>query len=106
MGMLACYLEVDEGMIERLKSQTAEDIFEQLEELEEEEGAEVYDMDKLWDGLHFILTGVSAVTPLENHPLSEAVERLRFPRMGKMFLLLMYIRRERKRYHLHSMLLI
>ncbi len=74
MGMLACYLEVDEGMIERLKSQTAEDIFEQLEELEEEEGAEVYDMDKLWDGLHFILTGVSAVTPLENHPLSEAVE--------------------------------
>ena len=37
MGMLACYLEADEGMIERLKSQTVEDIFEQLEELEEEE---------------------------------------------------------------------
>ena len=31
------------------------------------------DLGKMWDGLHFILTGVSATAPLAGNPLSEAV---------------------------------
>ena len=30
-------------------------------------------IDKLWDGLHFLLTGVSAQETIENDPLSEAI---------------------------------
>lgn len=73
MGMLACYLEAEAELIEKLKTEASEEIFEEIEEIQEEEEAEVYDMDKLWDGLHFVMTGVSAVSPVENSPLSEAV---------------------------------
>ncbi|VFS45539.1 Domain of uncharacterised function (DUF1877) [Budvicia aquatica] len=27
----------------------------------------------MWDGLHFVLTGISASTPLEENPLSDAI---------------------------------
>lgn len=73
MGMLACYMEADRELIERLKTESGEEIFETIEEIDEEGEAEVYDMDKLWDGLHFIMTGVSANAPRESTPLSEAV---------------------------------
>ncbi|WP_134530909.1 YfbM family protein [Budvicia aquatica] len=31
------------------------------------------DIGKMWDGLHFVLTGISASTPLEENPLSDAI---------------------------------
>ncbi len=74
MGMLACYMEADRELIERLKTESGEEIFEEIEEIDEEGEAEVYDLDKLWDGLRFILTGVSANSPRENSLLSEAIQ--------------------------------
>ena len=73
MGMIACYMEADSDLIEELKSKSEEDLFEEIEELADEGELETYDMDKMWDGLHFILTGTSASTPIENHLLSEAI---------------------------------
>ena len=31
------------------------------------------DLDKMWDVLHFVLTGVGSSEPIKNNPLSEAV---------------------------------
>ena len=73
MGMIACYMEADGDLIEKFRKKSTEDLFEEIEELEEAGSVKVYDMDKMWDGLHFVLTGVSAVAPIENHLLSEAV---------------------------------
>ena len=73
MGMIACYMEADSDLIEELKSKSEEDLFEEIEELADEGELEIYDMDKMWDGLHFILTGISATAPIENNLLSEAV---------------------------------
>ena len=47
MGMLACYMEADRELIERLKTESGEEIFEEIEEIDEEGEAEVYDLDKL-----------------------------------------------------------
>ena len=33
----------------------------------------LFDLDKMWDALHFVLTGVSSLEPVKNDPLSEAV---------------------------------
>lgn len=72
MGMLACYMEAERDLIERLRDKSEEDLFDEIETLAEQ-NMKIYDMDKLWDGLHFILTGVSATAPIENHLLSEAI---------------------------------
>ena len=73
MGMTACHMEAEQNLIERLKTKSEEDLFEAIEELEEEGAHRVYYLDKMWDGLHYILTGVSATTPIRDHLLSEAV---------------------------------
>lgn len=73
MGMIACYMQASSELIEKLKSKTPEEIFEIIEELQSGDELPVYDMDKLWDGLHFVLTGVSAVASVEGDPLSEAI---------------------------------
>lgn len=44
-----------------------------IEELSEDEKNEIYDIDKFWDGLHFLLTGISACRPIEGNKLSEAI---------------------------------
>ena len=72
MGMTACYMEAERDVIEKLKDKSDEDLFDEIETLEEQ-NIKMYDMDKLWDGLHFILTGVSASEPVENNLLSEAI---------------------------------
>lgn len=61
----------DEATIERLSNE--DDLFEAIEEYEEEETTISWDIDKLWDGLHFLLTGISATEDIEGEPLSEAV---------------------------------
>lgn len=73
MGMLACYMETNNETIKRWKMESSEEIFEEIEELEEEGEVEVCELDKLWDGLHFLMTGASATAPPENCLLSEAV---------------------------------
>lgn len=71
MGMLGVYMLADEATIERLSND--EDLFEAVEEYGDESTTIAYDIDKLWDGLHFLLTGVSAQETIENNPLSEAI---------------------------------
>lgn len=72
MGMSACYMEAERNLIEKLMDKSNDDLFDEIEKLAEQ-NIKMYDMDKLWDGLHFILTGVSAATPIENNLLSEAI---------------------------------
>lgn len=72
MGMRACYQVADQAKIKEMTAMSAEEIFDEIEELQETEDA-VLDIDKLWDGLHFLLTEVTASEPIEGNPLSEAV---------------------------------
>lgn len=55
------------------EADTEEDILNQLEEIGEEDATDILDIDKLWDGIHFLLTNVSANEPIEGNPLSEAI---------------------------------
>ena len=71
MRMLGVYMLADEATIERLSND--DDLFEAVEEYGDKEATVAYDIDKLWDGLHFLLTGVSAEKPIEGNPLSEAI---------------------------------
>lgn len=71
MGMLGQYMMVDKSTLDSLIGLENDDLIESLEELCEEN--EVYHIDKLWDGLHFILTGKSACQSIEGDKLSEAV---------------------------------
>ncbi len=72
MGMLACYQMSEDKTINELLDKTEAELFEEIEELQEEEDL-VLDIDKLWDGLHFLLTGSTAAEPIEGDPLSESV---------------------------------
>ena len=71
MGMLGVYMLADEATMNKLTGD--DDLFEAVEEYGDEESTETYDIDKLWDGLHFLLTGVSAQNPIEGNKLSEFV---------------------------------
>lgn len=71
MGMLGVYMLADEATMNKLTDD--DDLFEAVEEYGDEESTETYDIDKLWDGLHFLLTGVSAQDPIEGNKLSEFV---------------------------------
>lgn len=71
MGMIACYMEVDLSTLEKLKDLNSEELFDKIEELEED--MNVTDLDKMWDGLHCLLTKESAGDPVEGNALSEAI---------------------------------
>ncbi len=74
MGIIANYQYLSDANLQELKSFYAEegDIFEEVEDWNDE--AEILlDIDKMWDALHFVLTGVSCGEPIENNALSEAV---------------------------------
>lgn len=71
MGMTACYMTTDSELLERLKKMDGEELLDELEEAREQD---VFDMDKLWDGLHCLLTGTPASSdPAKGDMLSEAV---------------------------------
>ena len=72
MGMMACLQRVGDRCIEQLLDKSPEDLFEEIEELQEDYRY-VLEMDKFWDGLHFLLTGKSACEPLKGDPLSQAI---------------------------------
>ncbi|GKX57249.1 hypothetical protein SOASR030_33610 [Leminorella grimontii] len=71
MGMLARYIAVSEDELNRLIDLGDEPLTDEIDMLEEKNPT--LDLDKMWDGLHFILTGVSASEPLEGDPLSDAI---------------------------------
>lgn len=72
MGLLAVYLGVAPDADERLGDLDPDEVVEFVEGLLEA-GASSVDIDKAWDGLHFLLTGTSASTPIEDAALSEAI---------------------------------
>ena len=72
MGMIACFQMVDNQCINQLLEMDADELFEEIEEMQEDDDS-VLDLDKLWDGLHFLLTGVTGCKPIEGNPLSESI---------------------------------
>ena len=70
MGMQAVYMLADKATMDKLSD---DELFENIEDYGDEETTETCDIDKMWDGLHFLLTGASAENPIEGNPLSEAV---------------------------------
>lgn len=72
MSFIANYMMVDDNTFDDLFALDNDDLVEKVNELEEA-GTELYCMDKLWDGLHFLLTGTTASTPVEGDELSEAI---------------------------------
>ena len=59
MGMYAMYQEVKKEDFKKLLE--SDDFFETIENLEEKDGTELCDIDKMWDALHFLLNGLSAL---------------------------------------------
>ena len=59
MGMCAIYQEVKKEDFKKLLE--SDDFFETIEELEEKDGTELCDIDKMWDALHFLLNELSAI---------------------------------------------
>ena len=59
MGMCAIYQEVKKEDFKKLLE--SDDFFETIEDLEEKDGTELCDIDKMWDALHFLLNGLSAL---------------------------------------------
>ena len=79
MGMRANYQCLSDKDLMELKKieEEGEDgkeeaFFEKVEDWNEEAQI-LLDIDKMWDVLHFVLTGISAGEPIEDDPLSEAV---------------------------------
>lgn len=74
MGLIANYQYLSDENLKELKefSGSEDDLMEQVEEWNEEVEI-LLDIDKMWDVLHFVLTGVDSSEPIENDPLSEAV---------------------------------
>ena len=78
MGMIANYQYINDEQLNCLKNFDRErnDVLDEVEEWNEESEM-LLDIDKMWDVLHFVLTGVSSCNPIENNPLSEAVVGVR-----------------------------
>ncbi|PHH96314.1 YfbM family protein [Fusobacterium nucleatum] len=55
MGMYAMYQEIKQDDFKKLLE--SNDLFETLEELEEKDGTELCDIDKMWNAIFFLLTG-------------------------------------------------
>lgn len=72
MSFIANYMMVNDDFLDSLFGLDNEALLEKVNELEEA-GTELYCMNKLWDGLHFLLTGTTASSPVEGDELSEAV---------------------------------
>lgn len=71
MGMIANYQQTTDLELDSLK--VATDFVDAVEELQETKEPDLCDIDKMWDALHFLLTGKSASEPIEDDPISEAI---------------------------------
>ena len=67
MGMIANYQPTTDIELEKIMC------LDDVEELQESEDIEICDIDKMWDVLHFLLTGKSASEPIEDDLISEAI---------------------------------
>ena len=67
MGMIANYRLTTDIELEKLMC------FDDVVKLQENENLEICDIGKMWDALHFLLTGKSASVPLEGNLISEAI---------------------------------
>ncbi|MFP3041353.1 YfbM family protein [Treponema primitia] len=67
MELLGFYMMVDEFTLDKLV------IFNANHRNELKDTNENYLINKLWDGLHFLLTGSSAYFPVKNNKLSESI---------------------------------
>ena len=74
MGLIANYNCISDESLKELKGlgSSEEDLFENVEEWSDEDEL-LLDIDKMWDVLHFVLTGVSADHRIDDNPLSQAV---------------------------------
>lgn len=74
MGMCATYRYLSDRNLKELKSYYGieDKISEEIEDSHEEVELSL-DIDKMWDVLHFMLTGGRSLEPIKNEPLSEAV---------------------------------
>ncbi|MDO4765366.1 MAG: YfbM family protein [Eubacteriales bacterium] len=75
MGMIANYQYISDSQLEELKKMNPkenEEYFDIIEEWNEKEET-LLDIDKMWDVLHFVLTGVDSSAPIEGDALSEAI---------------------------------
>lgn len=73
MGLMGRYMMINEQTLEELVMLKNDDLIEKIEKFNQDMENEEYDIDKMWDGLHFLLTGVSASKPIEGNRLSEAI---------------------------------
>ena len=73
MGLIANYSYLSDENLKELKSlgSSEEDIIDSVEDWSEEDV--LLDIDKMWDVLHFVLTGVGTDNPIDDNPLSQAV---------------------------------
>lgn len=74
MGIIANYNYLSNKDLKELKTFYLEEneTFEETEEVNLDVKISL-DLDKMWDALHFVLTGVSSSEPIKNNPLSEAI---------------------------------
>lgn len=72
MSVTARYLMIDQREMAALLD-AGFDLLSDVRALERDDAHEVLDIDSLWDALHFVITGVSASEPLEDHPISDAI---------------------------------
>ena len=74
MGLIANYNCISDANLKELKGlgSSEEDLFETVEEWSDEDEL-LLDIDKMWDVLHFVLTGVGADHRIDDNPLSQAV---------------------------------
>lgn len=73
MGIIANYQYLSDKNLKKLKTfyEKKAEVFEEVED-ENERVKILLDLDKMWDALHFVLTGVGSSEPIKNNPLSEA----------------------------------
>ena len=67
MGIIANYQETTDEVLETFMDIDA------IGDAQDNDDIEICDLDKMWDALHFVLTGVSSSEPIKNNPFSEAV---------------------------------
>lgn len=72
MGIQAIYIAAKDDVVEKLQNLSSKDLIDELEQIQEKNGSH-FDLGKNWDGLHFILTGVSSAEPIEDNELSEFI---------------------------------
>ena len=73
MGMYAEYRAYNDEQLARLKKLNIDELVDVFDEENENDSVPVTDVDKMWDALHFILTGKGAGDPIEDDLLSIAI---------------------------------